>query len=69
MFASTADHMAALDEILDQLRRHRQDVDQQLGERSNAGSRADEIIRKLEELRRRSQATDAAARTASSKPR
>lgn len=50
--------MAEIDHIIDQLRRRRQEVDNDIGERTSSGGRTDEILRKLEELRRRAEVTD-----------
>ena len=50
--------MSELDEIITQLRRRRDEVDSSIVERRDSGKLVEEIIRKLEELRRRSEAIE-----------
>ena len=50
--------MAEYDLIIEQLRRQRQQVDETIGEQTNSSGRTEDILKKLEELRRRAEATE-----------
>lgn len=54
--------MTKLDEIIQQLHLRRVEVEQQFTELMNSEGKTEEIVRKLQELRRRQETTDPARR-------